>query len=48
MPSCLGTGFEKPQFPTNITYSITLADLVSWFIFNLYLDSDFLTEEVDE
>jgi hypothetical protein len=46
-----GRGFGKPKFPTTITLSTTLADLVgvdSWFVFEiLKLDPDFLTEEVE-
>lgn len=45
-----GTGFGKPRFPTSITSTTTLADLVttdSWYIFHLLqLDPEFLTEDV--
>ena len=45
-----GTGFGKPKFPTSITLTTTLADLVtrdSWYIFHLLqLDPLFLTEDV--
>jgi hypothetical protein len=46
-----GTDFGKPKFPTTITLSTTLADLVgvdSWFVFEiLKLDPEFLTEDVE-
>lgn len=45
-----GTGFGKPRFPTSITLTTTLADLVtpdSWYVFHLLqLDPQFLTEDV--
>ena len=47
-----GTGYGKPKFPTNITTSTTLADLVgtdSWFLFYiLQLDPSFLMLDVDK
>jgi hypothetical protein len=47
-----GTGFGKPRFPTKLTPSTTLAELVgvdSWFMFNLlHLESDFLIVDVDQ
>jgi len=46
-----GMGFGKPVFPTTISPTTTLADLVgadSWFFFEiLQLDPAFLTEDVD-
>ena len=46
-----GTGFGKPNFPTDITLSTTLADLVgedSWFLFHtLQLDPAFLELDVE-
>ena len=45
-----GIGFGKPRFPTSITLTTTLADLVttdSWYVFHLLqLDLQFLTEDV--
>ena len=45
-----GTGFGKPIFPTQLSASTTLADLVtqdSWFTFSLlHLQPDFLSEDV--
>lgn len=47
-----GAGFGKPKFPSTISLSSTLADLVtpdSWFIFNILdLDSGFLAEDVSQ
>jgi hypothetical protein len=47
-----GSGFGKPTFPTTITLTTTLADLVdvdSWFTFELLkLDGQFLNEAVDD
>jgi len=46
-----GTGFGKPKFPSNISESTTLADLVSkdsWFTMNiLEINHEFLSEPVE-
>jgi len=45
-----GLGFGKPRFPTSITLTTTLADLItpdSWYVFHLLqLDPQFLMEDV--
>ena len=46
-----GTGYGKPKFPTNISHSTTLTNLIdqdSWFFFKLLqIDSEFLALDVD-
>ena len=45
------TGYGKPKFPTNISHSTTLTNLIdqdSWFFFKLLqIDSEFLALDVD-